>query len=85
MNITYSNGEIGRNEVRSRNKQGWCTRPGDSGGSIFTASSSGVTAKGVHNGGGGGGSDYYGGLFDQCHETFTDIWDIYYGLPGYLA
>lgn len=85
VNITYSNGEIGRNEVRSRSKQGWCTRPGDSGGSIFTATSSGVTAKGVHNGGSGGGSDYYGGLFDQCTEIFTDIWDIYYGLPGYLA
>jgi hypothetical protein len=84
VNVTYSTGEVGRNMIRSRSKQGWCTRPGDSGGSVFTANSSGVTAKGVHSGGGGGGSDYYGGLLDQCSQIFTDIWDIYYGLPGYL-
>jgi streptogrisin C len=53
LNITYSTGEVARNIVRSRNKQGWCTRPGDSGGSIFTATSSGVTAKGVHSAGSG--------------------------------
>jgi hypothetical protein len=84
VNVTYSSGEVARNVVRSGNKQGWCTRSGDSGGSIFTATSSGVTAKGVHSAGGGGGSDSYGGLLDPCNEVFTDIWDIYYGLPGNL-
>jgi hypothetical protein len=84
VNVAYGGGVIGRNEVRSGGKQGACTRSGDSGGSVFTASATGVTAKGVHNGGGGGGSDNYGGVLDQCTEVFTDIWDIYYGLPGSL-
>lgn len=26
----------------------------------------------------------YGGLADPCSEYFTDIWEAYYGLPGYL-
>lgn len=77
--------EVARGVVTSRSRTGWCARPGDSGGCVFTTVSGGVAAKGIHNGGGGGGSDYYGGLNDYCHEYFTDIWDIYYGLPGYLA
>ena len=85
VNVSYTTGEIARNMVTSKNKQGWCMRSGDSGGSVFTSTSSGVYAKGVHSGAVGGGSDSYGGLLDQCHEIFTDIWDIYYGLPGSLA
>ncbi|GIF78033.1 hypothetical protein [Asanoa siamensis] len=84
VNWAYNDGSVVRSASESRNRQGWCTRGGDSGGSVSTATSSGVTAKGVHSGGGGGGDDFYGGLFDQCHQVFTDIWDIYYGLPGYL-
>lgn len=78
--------EVVRNVARSYAKQGWCARSGDSGGSVFTLLTTGeVAAKGIHNGGSGGGSDYYGGLNDPCGEYFTDIWDIYYGLPGWLA
>lgn len=85
-NLTVNNHgvtEVVRNIVRGQ-KEGWCARPGDSGGSVFYLASGGVTAKGIHDGGGGGGSDNYGGLFDPCDEYHTDIWDIYYDLPGYL-
>lgn len=72
-----------RNIVVSKNRQGWCTRPGDSGGSVYIVNSSGtIQAKGINNSGGGGGSDYYGGALDPCHQQFTDIWDAYYGFPG---
>ncbi|AXG12656.1 hypothetical protein DN585_03765 [Intrasporangium calvum] len=81
----YSNGELARNVAVSYSKQGWCTRPGDSGGPIYIVNSDGsVRARGIHSGGGGGGSDYYGGSLDQCFEVFTDIWDPYYAFPGTL-
>jgi hypothetical protein len=76
--------EIVRNVVTAR-RQGACPRLGDSGGSVFLGVTGGMAAKGIHNGGGGGDGDGYGGLTDPCTEYFTDIWDIYYGLPGYLA
>jgi len=81
----YSTGEVVRNAVVSSKRKGWCVRPGDSGAPIYTVGSNGrVAAKGIHSGGGGGGSDYYGGLFDQCYEVFTDIYEAYYGFPGVL-
>lgn len=59
VNHKYSNGEVVRNAVVSSSRQGWCVRPGDSGGPIYTVRSDGkAAAKGVHSGGGGGGSDY---------------------------
>jgi hypothetical protein len=86
VDVVYANNAgTARNVVRSKNKQGWCARPGDSGGSVFITVSGGVAARGVTSGGAGGGSDYYGGLLDQCSHIFTDIYDIYYGLPGSLA
>lgn len=85
VDIRYSSGAVVRNAVSSRSKQGWCTRPGDSGGPVYTVRPDGkVAAKGIISGGGGGGSDYYGGLFDQCTQIFTDIYEAYYGFPGYL-
>jgi streptogrisin C len=85
INLTYTGGEIARNMVLSQGREGWCTRRGDSGGSVFTTESSEVRAKGVHSAGGGGGPDFYGGPDDKCVEAFTDIWDVYYGLPGAIA
>jgi streptogrisin C len=82
VNQTVTGGAISRNVVRSNSRQGWCARPGDSGGSVFITSSSNVIAKGVMNFASGGGSDYYGGALDKCSMGFTDIWDAYYGLPG---
>lgn len=84
VNIKYSDGATIRNAVSSKNKQGWCTRPGDSGGPVYIVSGSKVVAKGIISGGGGGGSDYYGGLFDQCTQVFTDIYQPYYGFPGVI-
>lgn len=86
VNLTVNNHgvtEIVRNVVRGQ-KQDWCQRPGDSGAPVYYFTSGGVTAKGINNGGGGGGGDYFGGTFDPCDEYHTDIWDIYYGLAGYL-
>ncbi|MER5420813.1 hypothetical protein [Streptosporangium roseum] len=81
----YSDGRTIRNAVRGV-KQGQCTRPGDSGGPVYTVTSAGkVVAKGVHSGTRGGGSDGWGGALDPCHEYFTDIWDAYYAFPGQLA
>jgi hypothetical protein len=78
-------GKWKRNIVTSGGRQGWCNRPGDSGGAVYTVSSNGkIVAKGILNSGGGGGSDYYGGFLDQCTNVFTDIWDAYLGFPGYL-
>lgn len=85
-NHRYSNGETVRPAVISRGKTGACTRPGDSGGPVYTVPSNGtVWAKGVHSGGFMGGSDYIGGTLDPCTEVFTDIWDAYYAFPGSLA
>ncbi len=86
INLTVTNHgvtEVARNVVRGQ-KEGYCGKLGDSGGSVFYLAPGGVTAKGIHNGGGGGGGDNYGGAFDPCTEYHTDIWDVYYGLPGYL-
>ncbi|WP_433830210.1 hypothetical protein ACQP2E_10255 [Actinoplanes sp. CA-015351] len=80
-----SSGYWTRGIVMSKNKTGWCTRGGDSGGPVYTVNSDGsVAAKGINDGGGGGGKDYYAGALDQCHSFFTDIWDAYYGFPGRL-
>lgn len=83
INYQYGSGAWARNVVTG-GKQGWCTRPGDSGGPIYTVGPTGVSAKGIHSGGGGGGGDYYGGLTDPCVEVFTDIYQAYYGFPGVL-
>lgn len=66
---TYSNGEGLRNGVQSSYKQGWCIRPGDSGGPVYTVRSDGrAAAKGIVHAAGAGarGDGYYGGLLDQC-------------------
>jgi len=82
----YSTGETIRNAITSRNKKGWCMRPGDSGGSVYTVRGDGkIAAKGITSGGGGGRSDYYGGQFDQCSHTFTDIYEAYHGFRGSFA
>ena len=83
INHTYSDGEVLRNAVQSSYKQGWCIRPGDSGGPVYTVRSDGkVAAKGLINGAGGGGGDYYGGATDPCIMWFTDIYQAYYAFPG---
>lgn len=84
VDVKYSDGATVRNAVTSKSKQGWCTRPGDSGGPVYIVSGSNIVAKGIHSGGGGGGSDYYGGLLDQCSQVFTDIYEPYYGFPGVI-
>jgi hypothetical protein len=79
-----ANGEWSRH-TNEAVKQGYCTKPGDSGGPVYTIrSDGGVAAKGIHTWGGGGGGDYYGGPFDPCYEGFTDILDPYFGFPGVL-
>ncbi|MBG0569308.1 hypothetical protein I4J89_48735 [Actinoplanes sp. NEAU-A11] len=81
-----SDGKWLRNVVVSEKKKGWCTRPGDSGGPVYTVNSDGsVVAKGIHHGSnGGGGDDHYAGALDKCLEIFTDIRDAYFGFPGHL-
>jgi hypothetical protein len=55
---------------------------GDSGGSVFSVRSDGnITARGIISGGGTGsvvGVDVMSSVYS------TDIWQVYYGLPGYL-
>lgn len=80
----YAAGHWYRNVVRSKNKTGWCNRPGDSGAPVYIVSGSSVYAKGILDAMGGGGSDYFGGQFDQCAVAFTDIYQAYYGLPGVI-
>lgn len=84
-NWKYSTGETARN-VSAGSKGGHCIRGGDSGGPVYTATSTSVTAKGIISGAVGyGGSDWYAGTFDSdCRNVFTDIWDVYYGFPGVL-
>ncbi|MCF2525898.1 S1 family peptidase [Yinghuangia soli] len=85
ITVKYDSGTIVRNTVKGM-KLGQCLIGGDSGGPVYTVNSVGkVVAKGVTSGGGGGGSDDWGGAWDRCEGYFTDIWDAYYGLPGYLA
>lgn len=62
-------------------KRGYCLRGGDSGGSAFVSDSRGdVIVRGVISGGSGNGTSKY-----PCRAVVTDYWDIYQGLPGYLA
>ena len=78
-------GKWKRNVVRSTARQGWCIRPGDSGGPVYIVNADGsVSAMGIINSGGGGGSDFYGGALDKCSMQFTDIWEAYSGFPGLL-
>lgn len=86
-NYTYDGGEVARRVWRG-DKHGWCIRPGDSGGPVYTVRSDGkIAAKGIISGASGfGGTDYYSGALDPaCRNVFTDIWDAYYGLPGVLT
>lgn len=86
VNHEYSNGEVVRSAVESTHRTGWCVRPGDSGGRVYTVKADGtIAAKGIHSGGGGGGSDYYDGANDKCFEVFTDIYDAYAAFPGVLT
>ncbi|MBE4720550.1 hypothetical protein DAD99_21120 [Pseudarthrobacter sp. AB1] len=72
-NFTYSGGTVARN-VSWGTKGGSCTAAGDSGGPVYTVrSDGGIAAKGIHSGGGGG-----------CVEIYSDIWDAYWGYPGWL-
>lgn len=56
-------------------RQGQCTRGGDSGGPTYITLSSGTRAivKGIHSGGGGGGGDSFGGALDPCVEFYSKI------------
>lgn len=86
INHTYTEGQVLRNAVQSSYKEGWCVRPGASGGPVYTVRSDGkVAAKGIISGTGGGGGDYYGGATDPCVMWFTDIYQPYYGFPGTLV
>lgn len=55
-------------------RSGSCIQHGDSGGSVFTLTSGGVSAKGIISGMG----------FTGCYVYFTDIRLSYFGLPGAL-
>ncbi|WP_204301669.1 trypsin-like serine protease [Actinoplanes campanulatus] len=88
-NLKIASGEWVRNIYYSKTKSGWCLRPGDSGGPVYTVKSDGtVVAKGIINGGSNGGGDYYAGALDppkyRCTMYFTAIQDAYYGFPGIL-
>ncbi len=86
IDVVYHNPDGNTPTFRGGNiaiKYGQCTKPGDSGGPLYTIrSDGGVAAKGIHSGGAGGGSDDYGGLYDPCFEFYTDIRDPWLGLPG---
>lgn len=85
VNHTYSTGEVVRHATQTYYREGWCVRPGDSGGPTYTVrADNAVAAKGIISGAGGGGSDYYGGATDPCIMWFTDIYDPYYAFPGTL-
>ncbi|GAA0412762.1 hypothetical protein GCM10009530_76610 [Microbispora corallina] len=85
INFKWSDGRITKNMIRGI-KQGQCIIKGDSGGPVYTVTSAGnVVAKGIQSGKGGGGSDNWGGAFDPCIDTFTDVWEAYYGFPGFLS
>lgn len=85
-NWKYSGtGETARN-VSAATKKDHCIKAGDSGGPVYTASSTMVVAKGIISGvaGYGGGDAFAGALESSCRNVFTDIWDVYHGFPGVL-
>jgi hypothetical protein len=76
-NHRYANGALARNVIRAE-RVGGCTRNGDSGGPIYYFDSGGrLVARGILSGGGTTRSG-------KCFLIFTDIWEAYYGFPGYL-
>lgn len=68
-------------------KEGQCTRGGDSGGPTYTPLSSNTQAvvRGIHSGGGGGGSDSFGGAFDPCIEFYSKLSGVRAAFGGSLA
>ena len=78
VTVKYSTGETLRNGTRgSRSRIGGGVVQGDSGGPVYTVrTDGGIAAKGIIS---GAGSDVLSNLM-----WFTDIWQAYWGLPGYL-
>ncbi|GIH08297.1 hypothetical protein Rhe02_63640 [Rhizocola hellebori] len=75
---TYKNGEKFYNLVFGWRQGPNCVIKGDSGGPVYTVRSDGkVAAKGITSGGTTESAA-------ECHHYFTDIWDAYYALPGFL-
>lgn len=77
--VVYSDLTIARNVTNTVERwDGRCVIPGDSGGAMFGVNSDGsVNAHGVISGRMTGPG--------WCQVIFTDIYDAYYGLPGYLT
>jgi hypothetical protein len=73
VNVFYLSGEWADNMVQG-SRLGTCTTVGDSGAPVFSPTTGGVSAKGVHSGGGAFGP--------FCDEYFTDIWHPINALPG---
>ncbi len=81
----YSNGEVARH-VSAGRKDGRCIQAGDSGGPVYTATSTTVTAKGIISGATGYGGDDHNVIWPEpaCRNVYTDIWDYREGLGGSL-
>jgi hypothetical protein len=79
VDFKWDSGQIVRNAIASSWKGNPCTEPGDSGGSVYTVRADGkVAAKGIN-------SSKASNPLLGCMDIFTDIYEAYYGLPGYLT
>jgi len=77
VTIRYADGSTIRNATRAY-RYGTCTKPGDSGGPIYTKRSTGeAIAKGIIS----GGSTITSG---DCYLNFTDTWLAEKALPGII-
>jgi hypothetical protein len=86
-NVTYKNGNVGRNLFWAT-KQGWCLYGGDSGGPVYTTNKNGkIIAKGIISGAGGGGSDHYAGKLDgdDCRGYFSEVKRAEKAFPGAIS
>ncbi|MDR1806826.1 MAG: S1 family peptidase [Propionibacteriaceae bacterium] len=79
VNVTYDDGTVVQKiTIGTKGTSGGGVIAGDSGGPVYTVRSDGkVAAKGIISGSGSSWGAY--------KVYFTDIWDAYYGLPGYLV
>ena len=78
-------GETARNVTHGTKRQ-QCQLHGDSGGPVYTVrSDGGISAKGIISG--EWIHDSYVDWYElySCENVFTDIWDAYWGLPGWLV
>lgn len=71
---TFDGLNVWARNVTEGTKGGSCIDHGDSGGSVFTLTTGGVSAKGIISGMG----------FITCYVYFTDIWQAYIAFPGVL-